>query len=183
MFLSRLFLLVAIITIATNSFSQINKVTIQASGLTCSMCSNAINKSIKKLSYVNEVVPNIKNSTFEIYFKPDAVVDFDQLKKKVEDAGFFVANFEVNITFEQLDISNDKHYSLNGTMLHFMNVGNKTLKGEINLRLLDKGYVTSKEFKKNSKYTKMNCYQTGLMESCCNDKTKSIGTRIYHVTI
>ena len=72
--------------------AQITKVTIQASGLTCSMCSNSINKAIKSLSFVENVNANIKNSSFDISFKPNEVVDFDKLKKKVEDAGFLVAS-------------------------------------------------------------------------------------------
>jgi len=61
----------------------------QASGLTCSMCSNAINKSVKSIDFVEKVMANIQTSTFEITFKPGSTIDFDLLKKKVEDAGFF----------------------------------------------------------------------------------------------
>ncbi|MFM2326393.1 MAG: hypothetical protein RIR31_595, partial [Bacteroidota bacterium] len=50
--------------------AQITKVSLQASGLTCSMCSNAINKSLKSLDFVDRVDANIKNSTFDILIKP-----------------------------------------------------------------------------------------------------------------
>lgn len=166
-----------------NAQSQIKKVTLQASGLTCSMCSNSINKALKSVDYVNNVVANIKNSTFEITFKPDAKVNFDQLKKKVEAAGFFVAKFEVNVNFDHLNVSDESHVALFGTMFHFMNVGNRTLDKETTIRIIDKGFVTNKEFKKNSKYTKMECYQSGIMGSCCKQNGKSEGIRIYHVSI
>jgi len=166
-----------------NAHSQINKVIIQASGLTCSMCSNSINKALKSVDYVDDVAANIKNSTFEITFKPNAKVNFDQLKKKVEAAGFFVAKFEANVNFDYLNVSDEFHVELFGTMFHFMNVGNRILNSETTIRVIDKGFITSKEFKKNSKYTKRECYQTGVMGSCCKQNAKSEAVRIYHVTI
>jgi len=179
----RKFLLVFLSLIYFGAQCQINKVTIQASGLTCSMCSNSINKAIKSIDYVDHVIANIKNSSFEVTFKPNANVDFDQLKKKVEGAGFFVAQFEASVNLDHLNVSNDAHVELFGKMFHFMNVVNQQLNDVVTLKVIDKGFVTSKEFKKNAKYTQMDCYKTGLMGSCCMQKLKSDGVRIYHVTI
>jgi copper chaperone CopZ len=55
-----------------------------AIGLTCSMCSNAINEALQLLYFVDKAGANIKNLTFEIAFKPNSDVDFYKLKKKVE---------------------------------------------------------------------------------------------------
>jgi len=153
--------------------AQVKNVTIQASGLTCSMCSNSIFKALKTLDFVDKVNANIKTSSFEIAFKPKAVVDFDRLKAKVEDAGFFVANFTVTYNFDNLAISNDKHINVGNSVFHFLNVKEDVLSGDKKIRLLDKGFVPAKEFKKNSSLTKMACYKTGEE----NQK------RIFHVTI
>jgi len=153
--------------------AQIKTVNIQASGLTCSMCSNSIFKALKTLDFVEKVDPNIKSSSFEISFKPDANVDFDKLKAKVEDAGFFVANFTVNYHFDGLAITNDKHVTVGKTVFHFLNVEDAVLTGDKKIRFLNKGFLSAKEFKKNSSLTKMPCYKTGEEE----------GTRIFHVTI
>lgn len=153
--------------------AQVKGVTIQASGLTCSMCSNSIFKALKTLDFVEKVDANIKTSSFEINFKPNAPVDFDKLKAKVEDAGFFVANFTVTYSFDGLAISNDKHINVGNSIFHFLNVKAGVLSGDKKLRLLDKGFVSAKEFKKNSSLTKMACYKTGEE----NQK------RIFHVTI
>ena len=181
--MKRLLLFFAVCFLFSTSFAQISKVTIQASGLTCSMCSNAINKSLKKLEYVDHVDANIKNSTFDVFFKPNAGISFDELKKKVEDAGFFVAKLEANVTFDHLSVSNDAHIELGGIMYHFLNVEDKIINGEKIIQILDKGFLTAKEYKKNARYTKMECYKTGYMGSCCNKKAPSSATRIYHVTI
>ena len=153
--------------------AQIKKVTIQASGLTCSMCSNSIFKALKTVDFVEKVEANVKTSSFDISFKPDAEIDFDKLKAKVEDAGFFVADFTVTYHFDGLVIANDKHVTVGKSVFHFLNVKDEVLSGDKKIRLLDKGYVSAKEFKKNSSLTKMGCYKTGTE----NEK------RIFHVTI
>jgi copper chaperone CopZ len=180
--MKRLFLITILFSIHLFANAQINKVSIQASGLTCSMCSNAINKALKSIDYVDNVIANIKNSSFEIHFKPNTKVDFDLLKKKVEDAGFFVAQMDVSIMLNDVEIANDTHVEIDNTMFHFMNVPQQKLSGEKIIQIIDKGYLTDKVYKKNNKYTNMNCYKTGYMESCCK-KNKPGGTRIYHVTI
>ena len=153
--------------------AQVKGVTIQASGLTCSMCSNSIFKALKTLDFVEKVDANIKTSSFEIAFKPNAVVDFDKLKAKVEDAGFFVANFTITYRFDNLAISNDKHINVGNNVFHFLNVKDEVLSGDKKLRLIDKGFVSAKEYKKNSNLTKMACYKTGEANQ----------QRIFHVTI
>ena len=175
--------IIALLAIVFQSPAQVSKVSLQASGLTCSMCSNAINKSLKAISFVERVEANIKNSSFEIYFKPAASVDFDQLKKAVENAGFFVADFKAVIHFDQAAAENDHHLISGNRIFHFLSIKDQILNGDITLRFLDKGFVSSKEFKKNSSFTKMNCYKTGVAGDCCKKDGLAAGTRIFHVTI
>ena len=101
-------IIIALILFSFTAKAQVKGVTLQASGLTCSMCSNSIFKALQKLDFVDKVDANIKTSSFEISFKPNAVVDFDKLKAKVEDAGFFVANFTVTYNFNALAIVHKK---------------------------------------------------------------------------
>lgn len=167
-------LIVAILILFSFSVNaQVTKVSLQASGLTCSMCSNAINKSLKSLDFVDKIDANIKNSTFDISFKPNTIIDLDKLKKKVEDAGFFVANLTATINFDNIAIANDTHVTVGNDVFHFLNVKEQTLSGSKTIRLLDKGFVSAKEYKKNSSFTKMDCYKTG----------EENGKRIFHVTI
>jgi copper chaperone CopZ len=174
---------VVVLFIGLSSQAQVTKVSLQASGLTCSMCSNAINKSLKSLDIVEKVMANIKTSTFDISFKPGAEINFDQLKKKVEDAGFFVANLTATVNFANLKVEKDEHYKVAGMNIHFLNANGETLSGEKTIQVVDKGYVSAKAFKKNQLYTKMECYKTGVAGSCCSKDGLTAGARIYHVTI
>ena len=165
------------------SNAQVSGVNLQASGLTCSMCSNAINKALKSLDYVEKVQANIKTSSFDISFKPGAKPDFDQLKKKVEDAGFSVAKFSAIVHFDHVAVTNHNHVVIGDMAYHFLNVNNQTLNGDKAIRLLDKGFVSAKEYKKNAGLTKMECYKTGVAGPCCAKDNLPVGKRIFHVTI
>jgi len=165
------------------SEAQVRKITLQASGLTCSMCSNAINKSLKSLDAVEQVNSLIKTSSFEIILRPGREINFDMVRKKVEDAGFFVARMEALMSFDEVKVVDDSHVSASGMILHFLNSKNQVLSGEHTIRILDKGFVTAKEFRKGERYTAMGCYKTGVAGSCCSSYDLKPGTRIYHVSI
>ncbi len=169
--------------IVQHTNAQISKVNMQASGLTCSMCSKSINNALKTLDFVEKVFANIKTSGFEINFKPGADVDFDLLKKKVEDAGFFVSKFVVTMRFNGQVVTNDEHVKSNGKTFLFLNVKSQQLNGDKDITLLDKGFVQPKVYKKNAGLTKMACYKSGVAESCCEKEGLVKGTRIFHVTI
>ncbi len=168
---------------AINTSAQIKRITLQASGLTCSMCSNAINKALKTLDFVEAVEPNIKTSSFIITVKENSVADFDKIKNKVEDAGFFVAKMMATVSFTNTKIENDEHTIIGKDVFHFLNVKAQNLQGNHQIVLLDKGFVTAKTFKKNSKLTTMQCYSTGKAANCCAKDGIQEGQRIYHVTI
>jgi len=180
--MKQLIVIIAVLVCASAQ-AQVSKVNLQASGLTCSMCSNSINKSLKTLDYVEKVMANIKSSSFDITFKPGAAVNFDQLKRKVEDAGFSVANLTATVHFNNLVVEKDEHYNVGGMNLHFLNAKGQVLNGEQAIQVVDKGYVSAKAFKKNQLYTQMECYKTGVAGHCCKKPGLAEGTRIFHVTI
>ncbi len=70
--------------------TEIKKVTLVASGLTCSMCSKAIFKALSKLDFVEEVKVDIEKSMYILAFKTGKKVEIDQIKLAVTDAGFGV---------------------------------------------------------------------------------------------
>lgn len=176
-------LLIAFVFVATSINAQIKSITLQASGLTCSMCSNAINKSLKTLDFVDNVEANIKTSSFTLTLKPNTTSNLDAVKAKVEDAGFFVAKMNATIDFNSTSIKNDEHVKIGNDVYHFLNVKEQLLNGEQQIKLLDKGFVTSKEYKRNSKLTTMSCYSTGKAASCCTKDGINAGQRIFHVTL
>jgi copper chaperone CopZ len=168
------------IFIYTNQ-AQLISAKLQASGLTCSMCSNAINKALKTLPFVEKVESVISTSSFILHFKPGTNADFDAIKDKVEDAGFFVAALTVTLQMPTLSIEKDTHAEVLGSMFHFLNNKSQTLEGIKKIQVLDKGFVPQKTLTKNNALTSMPCFTTGKVGSCCS---KGTGTkRVYHVMV
>lgn len=176
-------IIIAIVLASMQANAQYKQATLQASGLTCAMCSNAIYKALEKLPFAGTIKSNIKESTFNITFKEGANVDFDAIKKAVEGAGFSVANLKVKANFDNVSVSNDSHISLGGSNLHFLNVKKQVLNGDQMIQVVDKKFVSDKVYKKHAASTKMECVKTGVMENCCSVKGTAAGNRIYHVTI
>lgn len=166
--------------IAANA--QFKTAKLQASGLTCSMCSKAVLVALQKLSFVEKVQVDIKNQQYNIQFKPEVAFEFDDLSKAVEEAGFSVASLSVSAEVSDLKLEKDKHLTVGNKNFHFLNAGNQQLKGTTSFKLVDKGFVTAKEFKKYSNLSKMKCVQTGKMEQCCT-KGATGSDRVYHVVI
>lgn len=159
--------------IGLSASAQFKSATLQASGLTCAMCSNAINKSLKTLSFVEKVEADIKTSFFTINFKEGADINFDQLRKKVEDAGFSVAKLQVVTNFNNVSVQNEQAVTVAGKQLYFLAVKNQQLSGEKVITIVDKNFLPAKEYKKYAAQTKAVSFKTGVAN----------GMRVYHVTI
>ncbi len=136
------------------SMAQLSKIEIQATGLTCSMCSNAINKQLKSLEAVENVTTDLNTNTFVVYLKPNNTLTPKTFKDNVEKAGFFIGTMVVTL---------DSTY-LNSNAARFIPLENQaaTDSEEVKIRILDKGYVTQKEFKKLEKKYAKNASYTSL---------------------
>ena len=174
-------MITALITVSLQA--QFSKATLQASGLTCSMCSKAVKVALEKVSFVQEVKVDIKKQEYTIIFKENNNADFDALKKAVEDAGFSVASLKVTGSFSDVSIQKDKHLQLDGKNFHFINSSDKVLNGVQTLTIVDKDFLSAKDYKKYSTATKMECMKTGKAGSCCEKDGMHSEDRVYHVII
>ena len=135
------------ITLSIATKAQVTKVSLQASGLTCSMCSNSINKALKTLDFIDKIDADIKTYTFEISFKANSNVDFDKIKMKVEKAGFSVSGFVATIYFNNVEVKNSLPVTIGDKAFVFVNVKDQSLNGVKQVKVLDKGFVSPKEYK------------------------------------
>jgi copper chaperone CopZ len=174
-------LLLGLFTVSAQA--QFTKASLQASGLTCSMCNNAIYKALKALPFVASVDANVKTATFNIAFRENVAADIDALKNAVEDAGFSVSSFSVTGKFDHLAIGNDKHIVIGDRHFHFVKVNDQVLNGEKTITIVDKGFLSVKNFKKFSSATSMACMQTGKSGACCEKEGVAANTRVYHATV
>lgn len=175
-------LLIALIVAGVNAQAQITKASLQASGLTCSMCSKAVKSALEELSFVEKVQVDIKNQQYNISFKDGQAFEVDDLQKAVSDAGFSIAKLNITAKVEEKQLKKDEHLKIGNHTFHFLNAANQTINGEATFTVVDKNFVSAKDFKKYSALTKMECVKTGKMASCCSS-FKDQPARIYHVII
>ena len=125
---------------STAGFAQISKAEIIATGLTCSMCSNAINKQLQSLPEAVNVETDLNTNTFTVTLKEGNKLTPATFKEKVEKAGFFIGSLVLTVPSETVNKS------------PYVIVKDITSKSkQIKVQVLDKGYVVDKEFKKLSK--------------------------------
>jgi len=176
-------LMLAAFLIGMQADAQFSKASLQASGLTCSMCSKAVKSALEGVDFVEKVQVDIKNQQYNLTFRPNRAISFDALKKAVDDAGFSVASLKVTVDVNNITVEKDKHFLLGEQYFHFLNGAGKQLNGAATFSIVDKGFVSAKEFKKWSNASKMECVQTGKADACCAKDAVATQTRIYHVII
>lgn len=140
--MKKIYIMIAsmVLMFSMKSNAQIVKAEIRATGLTCSMCSNAINKQLKTVPEVVNVDIDLNTNTFTVTLKEGNELSPKVFKEKVEKAGFFIGSLVV--TAKSNTIAQNTYIMVNDK---------KSNASETQFQVLDKGYVTEKEFKKLSK--------------------------------
>jgi copper chaperone CopZ len=159
------------------SAQQISAAELQVTGLTCSMCSKATETSLRTLNFIENVTPDLNNNLFLITFKKGSGVNIDLIRAKVQDAGFSVGSLATTINFSQTKVDAAGQAVVDGQVYQFLNAKNQLLNGPVKATVLDKDFVSSSVFKKNSAQFSSSTYAKGV--GLVNGKTQ----RIYHLSI
>ena len=162
--------------------AQFTSARLEAVGLTCALCTKAINTSLEEVPFIKSVDVDIETTSFTIEFKPGVDVNIDAIKKAVEDAGFSVGKLFLKRNFNGVAIKNDEHINIDGTVFHFLKTKSQTLSGEQEIQVVDKSFVTAKVYQSYAKSSSKECVKTGKTASCCGSENPA-NNRVYHVTI
>jgi hypothetical protein len=139
---------IVLVSVTLSSFAQIESVSLQAGGLTCSMCSRAIYKSLLKVPDVGKVEEDIEHSSYHVRFVHPEMTSLPALKKAVTEAGFSVVRMEIIVDFQHAPIGNDSTLKFNGQVFQFVHISNQVLNGRKQLLIVDKDYLLEKDRKK-----------------------------------
>ena len=159
------------------SAQQISTADLQVTGLTCSMCSNATQKSLETLGFINSVKPDLNKNIFVLNFKKGADINLDMVRKKVQDAGFSVGGLTADFTFNQVKIDDKGQAIVDGNVYRFVNAKNKTLNGTVKASVIDKNFISGSAFKKQSATVNSDAYANGT--AVVNGKKM----RVYHLVL
>jgi copper chaperone CopZ len=143
-----MFIVICFFLLQNPLFSQVTGARLQASGLTCALCAKSIYTNLIALPFVDSVNTDLEASAFLIKFKPEKDVDPALLRKKVEDAGFFVSQLELEMMLRQKSLSNDVEVVSSGSTYQFVGVKTSVVDGKLKVQLIDKGFLSAKELKK-----------------------------------
>ena len=144
-------LVLLLLLFTPDGYAQIRSAELQAAGLTCAMCSNAINKSLKTLKFIEDVDVDLKRSSFTLNFGPSASIDFDAIRNKVEDAGFSISALTVQATVPASSLIKGNAVHLGTVWICFVEPADQLVAGNLRFRIIDKGFVPDKEYKKYRK--------------------------------
>lgn len=142
----KIFIILLITTISAAK-AQFTKAELQVSGLTCSMCSKATEKSLRTLNFIGDIKADLNRNVFVITFKKDMPVNLDQISKKVQGAGFFVNNLKATFNFDNVKVSNNT-FSYEGDTYRLVSGGDKPLTGPVMVTVVDKGFAPAAISKK-----------------------------------
>lgn len=137
------------------SAQKIVSADLQAAGLTCAMCSNAIQKSLKTLSFVEKIEPDIKHSSFYIQFNEPSNILIESLRSRVEDAGFSVASLRLKIESEGKEIFNNKPVLIGRQYFCISPISDRERTSSFDILIIDKKMLTDKlwkHYEKKAKY-------------------------------
>jgi copper chaperone CopZ len=160
-----------VLLLSTTGFAnaQFTKAELQVSGLTCSMCSKATEKSLSTLNFISGIKADLNRNVFVITFRNDVPVNLELLNKKVQSAGFSINNLKATFNFDHTRLTNGV-FTYSGDTYQVVNAENKTISGEVPLTVVDKGFAPPSVYKKFNQ-------QAGA--DAVNVKTG----RVYHLAI
>jgi copper chaperone CopZ len=127
--------------------AQFTKAELQVSGLTCALCAKATEKSLRTLPFITDIKPDLMRNIFVLTFKSGETVNFDQINKKVKDAGFFVNSFKATFNFDNVKVA-DNRFSYGGDTYQVVNNTDKPLNGPVAVTIVDKGFAPKSVSKK-----------------------------------
>lgn len=174
----RKLLIVVLLIMSTPLMAQIRSVSLTASGLTCSMCSKSIYKALLKVPEIKDVSVDVEKSVYNITFKENTKIEIEDVKKAVTDAGFSVASMQIRANFNDVEVFNGYSITLSGNKLLFLAINKQKLSGEKTVTIMDKGYISERDFKKYSK-----AQGSGNLFAQTTTTAAGNNDRIYHVIL
>jgi len=144
----RIITVVCLLAILFKARAQFVSAIIGVDGLTCSSCSFATEKSIRKLNFVDSVYMELDKNLATVYFKKNVPVSIKNLSQKVVDAGFSVRNMDVIFNFNNFTVNNDVCFEFENNMYQFVKIDTeKKLNGISTIRFIGEKYMSKNEYK------------------------------------
>lgn len=141
------FMPVIVLLFTLTASAQFSQGRLQATGLTCALCSKSIHQALTKLPFIDSVQPELKTSSFELRFNAQQPVSIPAIRAAVEDAGFFIGGLILNLSHPLSDQERrSKQFSFGPDVFQLLDEP----KGGESLQVIGKGFLSEKDFKRMS---------------------------------
>ena len=139
-------LFVTLFLVYSNSKAQYLSIEVGIDGFTCSMCAMSTEKSLRQLSFVEEVKMDLNGGIAKLFLRKDKTVFINKVADKIEDAGFSVRYIHALYNFSEIKIENYTFITINKDEFCFINVENSIVKGLNMIIFLNKKLSSKKEY-------------------------------------
>ncbi|MFZ9982846.1 MAG: heavy-metal-associated domain-containing protein [Cyclobacteriaceae bacterium] len=141
-------LLIPFLFLSLALHGQVKAITTGINGLTCSMCSRTVEKSILNLLWVEKVEMSLENTEAKIFPRKNTNISMKEIVRSVKDAGFSVRFVKMEMDADGLRLQEDNIFYSSGQ--EFRLAGNNKIpeKGTVIFRLIDPLYTTPKDHHK-----------------------------------
>ena len=163
----RLGLLLILVIVSGVVRAQFTGAKMQLAGINCALCAKTTERALRSLSFISDVKPDLNHNIYVLTFKPGQAVDFEQIGKLVRDENFFITFFKPTIDFSQVKPADDR-FTTGVNTYQLLNPAGKTLNGQLEFTMVDKGFAPHSVSKK----------YPGAMD---DNSTKT--ARVYHLVI
>jgi copper chaperone CopZ len=142
---NRLTLLIPSLFLSLTLHGQLKTITTGINGLTCSMCSRTVEKSILNLLWVEKVEMSLENTEAKIFPRKNTTISIKEITRSVKDAGFSVRFIKMEMDVANLQLQEDNIFYSSGQ--EFRLAGNNKIpeKGNVIFRLIDLLFTTPKD--------------------------------------
>jgi copper chaperone CopZ len=136
---------VLLFTLPLKSLGGLKWVDVGVNGLTCSLCTRSVERSISRLDFVDSVVMSLEKTEGRIYLKVGELVDLKKIAKAVVDAGFSVRFFQLEFNFSDVTVNTEGYFSYQNQKYRWLQYKGGLTKGDVSLTLIDEGFLPRKE--------------------------------------
>lgn len=151
-----------LLLISATVSAQFNHAKLQATGLTCALCSKSIHQALEQLPFVSGVQPELKSSSFDVQFKDGQSVSLTSIRSAVEDAGFFIGSLKLSLSPTGVAWEQTANgFEQDGISYRFL----APFKKSDLFQVIGKGFMTDKDLKR--------------MTATHSDKIKAMPTAVF----
>lgn len=131
--------------IPKQSFAGLKWIDVGINGLTCSVCTRSVDRSLSRLEFVDSVAMSLENTEGRIYMKDVEVINLKRITKAITDAGFSVRFVRLQFDLRDTRIDKDGVFNFKGQQYQWLQFKASKVPNNIALMLVDEGFLPRKE--------------------------------------